>query len=283
MYFKHLHGGALFAITDTSARPPETFQFEGHAGGSGPPRAELWEEDPLNWFDPTLDQVLDRDDVVGWYEPGDGIRHACIWNTTGPLYLPALPGGAAGEARKVNRAGDIVGWSEDAAGRHRAVLWRAIAPIGADGEAAMAPLDLGTLGGMSSEANSINGAGQVVGWAEAPDGGRHAFLWTPDGTDGDPANPRMLDLGTLDAPNGVANDINDQEHVVGEILGANGPGFFWSRASGMTCIAGLNANTVRALAVNRNDVVVGTARARSGREDVVFRWVWAAADGGQRQ
>jgi len=32
----------------------------------------------------------------------------------------------------------------------------------------------------------------------------------------------------------------------------------------------------------QTDVVVGTARARSGRDDVVFRWVWAAADGGQR-
>jgi hypothetical protein len=33
-------GGCLcLAFTDTSARPPETFQFEGHAGGSGPPRA----------------------------------------------------------------------------------------------------------------------------------------------------------------------------------------------------------------------------------------------------
>ena len=38
-------------------------------------------------------------------------------------------------------------------------------------------VDLGSLGGGSSEAYSINNLGQVVGWATASDGYRHAFLW----------------------------------------------------------------------------------------------------------
>jgi probable HAF family extracellular repeat protein len=273
MYFKNLYGGALLAVTEASIGPG-VFQFAGQAGGSGPPRAALWEENPPDWFDlnqmahATMSQALAINDkvyptdVVGWYEQGDGVRHGCVWKKSGPRYLKTLPGGTACEARKINGRGDIVGWSEDAAGRHRAVLW----------PASGMPIDLGTIGGQSAESNSINAAGQIVGWAEAIDSSRHAFLWTPQGTDGDPANPQMLDLGTLNEMHSIANDINDQEHVVGEIIGANRPGFFWTRASGMTPITGLNATEVRALALNRNDVVVGTARGGSGQEDVAFRW-----------
>ena len=49
-------------------------------------------------------------------------------------------------------------------------------------------LDLGTLGGKSSEGVAINASGQVTGSAYTADGELHAFLW--DGT-------TMQDLGTL--------------------------------------------------------------------------------------
>ena len=48
-------------------------------------------------------------------------------------------------------------------------------------------LDLGTLGGSSSQGVAINASGQVTGFADGRWGG-HAFLW--DGT-------TMVDLGTL--------------------------------------------------------------------------------------
>jgi len=44
--------------------------------------------------------------------------------------------------------------------------------------------DLGTLGGLGSQADGINTAGQIVGWANLPDGSQHAFLWSNAGHDG---------------------------------------------------------------------------------------------------
>src|SRR5262249_48423270 len=52
--------------------------------------------------------------------------------------------------------------------------------------------DLGTLGGMHSQGQSINNAGQVTGWSQITDGSTitHAFLYT--GTPG--VDGQMLDL-----------------------------------------------------------------------------------------
>jgi probable HAF family extracellular repeat protein len=37
--------------------------------------------------------------------------------------------------------------------------------------------DLGTLGGVESQANAINRAGLIAGWSQTADGRRHAILW----------------------------------------------------------------------------------------------------------
>src|SRR5262245_17966926 len=100
--------------------------------------------------------------------------------------------------------------------------------------AATAPLaarfrvvDLGTLGGASSEATGLNNSGEVVGWSRDETGAARAFLYR-DGA--------MVNLGTL--PGGSASfatAINDLGQVVG-YGGINefGPqfreftqGFFW--------------------------------------------------------
>ena len=73
--------------------------------------------------------------------------------------------------------------------------------------ATYAIVDLGTLGGDSSEAAGINGSSQIVGWSTTADGATHGFLYS-GGT--------MTDLGTL--PGGSASyatGINDQGQVVG--------------------------------------------------------------------
>src|SRR5207245_2610065 len=83
-----------------------------------------------------------------------------------------------------------------------AVLWET------DGSVA----DLGSLGGASNIASSINNRGEVVGVAQSPkDGTLHAFLWT--------RQTGMLDYGAF--PGAVAtvpgccHTINDRGEIVG--------------------------------------------------------------------
>jgi probable HAF family extracellular repeat protein len=66
-------------------------------------------------------------------------------------------------------------------------------------------IDLGTLGGLNSEASGINKSGLVVGNSQLASGFVHAFLY----------NNVMTDLGTLGGPNSYAIAINDSGQIVG--------------------------------------------------------------------
>ena len=66
--------------------------------------------------------------------------------------------------------------------------------------------DLGTLGGLSAQAQHINDAGQVVGSAASGTSGGRAFLWQ---------NGTMTDLGTLGGNTAGASAINNLGQVAG--------------------------------------------------------------------
>ena len=66
--------------------------------------------------------------------------------------------------------------------------------------------DLGTLGGLSAQANDMNEAGQITGYATNSSNWTRAFRWD-DG--------HMADLGTLGGTAGVGLAINGFGHVVG--------------------------------------------------------------------
>jgi probable HAF family extracellular repeat protein len=119
--------------------------------------------------------------------------------------------------------------------------------------------DLGSLGGTTSYAFSINTAGQVVGYSYLPgDTIFHAFLWTPGGTDGIPDNPQMKDLGGLGGSLSAALGINS----AGAITGASGDSafaaFVWTPdvpngATGTMIASGLTLGGSQANAFGIND------------------------------
>lgn len=75
------------------------------------------------------------------------------------------------------------------------------------GQATYSVVDLGTLGGLTSETRNLNSAGKVVGLSDVSSGtDQHAFFW--DGV-------VMTDLGTLGGRDSNARDVSDADVIVG--------------------------------------------------------------------
>jgi probable HAF family extracellular repeat protein len=112
--------------------------------------------------------------------------------------------------------------------------------------------DLGFLdGGDESEANDLNGAGQIVGWSKSS-AGKVAFLW-----DGGP----MQDIGTLDGGLTVAYAINGNGTIAGQsYLSGQSHAVIWPNGSGITDLGTASGSSSTAFGINDDDEVAGTAR-----------------------
>jgi probable HAF family extracellular repeat protein len=194
-------------------------------------------------------------------------------------------GGAISQAKAVNRLGHVVGTSRDSLGRSRAFVWKNGAGIvdlspftgvntsandindagdivgGGDtgfGDfhayllSEGTSFDLGTLGGIDSEALALNRSGQVAGHSRVRGGSaRHAFFLPEPG--------RMADLGSLGGATSIAHDVNDRGEIVGFAETATGQAHavLWTATQGPRDLGTLGGPVSMGLAINNRGEVVG--------------------------
>lgn len=169
------------------------------------------------------------------------------WRQIGTL------GGAESLAGGINDSGWVVGNAATADGSTNAFAWNPGNTNGSAGNPQM--MNLGTLGGLVSEAFSINGPGQITGYSDVPakpTSQQHAFLYS---------GGKMQDIGASlpPLPNSFGYAINAAGHVAGaayDVVYTAPHAFFFdgSTARDLGTFGGLGAT---ALALNDSDTIAG--------------------------
>jgi probable HAF family extracellular repeat protein len=154
-----------------------------------------------------------------------------------PTIVDLTPNGS-GIAIAVNAFGQVVGRS----GTH-AFSWTAAGGM----------VDIGTLGGNDSEAESVNDSGQVIGGSYTACC-FHAFSWTP--------STGMIDLGTLGGDYSEADAVSSTGQVVGNSSGERA--YSWTATGGMVELPRLGGTTSDAFAVNTAGYVAGDSSLANG-------------------
>ncbi|MCL4197296.1 MAG: hypothetical protein KJZ69_07360 [Phycisphaerales bacterium] len=153
--------------------------------------------------------------------------------------------------RAIDAVGNVVGASStDAVGFH-GVRWTSSDLF-----------DLGTLGGIRSEAKGLNSLGEAVGWSSLPGSSdEHAVLWR---------NGQVIDLGTLGGNESRANAINDLSQVVGVADAVEGGGGFLWENGRMTALPNLGQSGGAAYDINAAGQIVGSSATFDWRQKAVL-------------
>jgi len=116
-------------------------------------------------------------------------------------------------------------------------------------------VDLGTLGGATSQAHGINAQGWVVGESQTAAGATHAFRWR-DGS--------MTDLG-LNGSIAIGRAVNDLGQIGGYYYSSSYEAFRWSGTSEQD-LGDLGARYAAAYAINGSGHVAGSSYTKDFRE-----------------
>lgn len=218
------------------------------------------------------------------------VTNAFTFDLNGALtILPSLPGGSnSSVGYGINNDGLVVGVSSTGQIDPATGLPETHAVVWIDGQI----IDLGTLGGASSQAFAVNDAGVVVGSAangvpDASSGGigpctgwncwgvstqQRAFRWK-DG--------QMEDLGTLGGPDAVAYFLNNHGHIAGVSYTNDTPNattgyptqdpFLWDKGT-MTDLGGLGGTFGVVAALNNQGQVTGFSNLVGDQAYHPFLW-----------
>ena len=193
------------------------------------------------------DVLNDAGQVIGTCPTSQtNVYHACLWERGALIDMDAASVAGNSYPNAINPAGQVVGLGSNG----HAFLWS---------HGVMT--DLGTLGGLESEARAINPGGQVVGWSTTTAGARHAVLWqngTPtdldlldqyEETDAYQINPAGTIAGTA--------RLNGEDHV-----------FLWDHGTLTDLGEGRYGDLDRPVEINPRGQVVGFLDYTRGG------WIW---------
>jgi len=180
--------------------------------------------------------------VVGTSRAADGQPHAFISHGGDPLVDLGIPG-ANSYGNGINASGQVTGNIAN-----RAYIRNSNGTL----------LDLGTLGGNTSNGLDINDAGQVTGYAQTTDGSTHAFVTDTYGA--------MIDLGTLGGRNSYGSEINASGIVTGysQIDSSATHAFVTDSNGAMIDLGTLGGSYSYGRGINASGIVTGEAQTTDG-------------------
>jgi probable HAF family extracellular repeat protein len=157
-----------------------------------------------------------------------------------------LPEGAESVAYDMNAAGQVAAVIEDDQGQ-RGIFFE-------HGKS----IDVGSLGGLATEAKHINDKGEIIGSASRKDGNWSAYLY--DRTNG------MQVLGTLGGASSHGAAINDAGAAVGfaDVASGDWHAFLYQRGEPLKDLGTLGGKISYASGINNRGQVVGTATLPNG-------------------